>query len=156
MTNDGARESGKQGSGGADDREVGLVLVTHGGVGDALLEALEHIVGHQDNVFTVSIQPDDDVEARRAEILSAIARVRAGGGCIVMTDMFGGTPSNLALSAMGEEEVEVIAGVNLPMLIKFASVRSSAPLVEVVAQVQEAGRKYINVASSFLTPPDTD
>jgi PTS system mannose-specific IIA component len=156
MTEDGARDGSGKSEGKADQGEVGLVLVTHGAVGEALLEALEHIVGDQDNVVPVSIQPDDDVEARRADILDAIARVGAGGGCIVMTDMFGGTPSNLALSALGEEAVEVIAGVNLPMLIKFASVRDSAPLAEVVTQVQEAGRKYINVASSFLNPPDAD
>jgi PTS system mannose-specific IIA component len=156
MTEDGARDGRGKSGGKPDQGEVGLVLVTHGAVGEALLEALEHIVGDQDNVVPVSIQPDDDVEARRADILDAIARVGAGGGCIVMTDMFGGTPSNLALSALGEEAVEVIAGVNLPMLIKFASVRDSAPLAEVVTQVQEAGRKYINVASSFLNPPDAD
>lgn len=156
MTDDGAKD-GRAKSGGKTDRgQIGLVLVTHGAVGEALLEALEHIVGAQDNVIPVSIQPDDDVEARRAEILDAIARVRPGGGCIVMTDMFGGTPSNLALSAMGEEAVEVIAGVNLPMLIKFASVRANAPLADVVTQVQEAGRKYINVASSFLNPRNAD
>ena len=156
MTEDGARDGRGKSEGKTDRDEVGLVLVTHGAVGEALLEALEHIVGVQDNVVPVSIQPDDDVEARRADILDAIARVGAGGGCIVMTDMFGGTPSNLALSAMGQEAVDVIAGVNLPMLIKFASVRDSAPLAEVVTQVQEAGRKYINVASSFLNPPDAD
>ncbi len=146
--------NGAKGSSGSNQGEVGLVLVTHGSIGEALLAALEHIVGDQNNVVPVSIQPDDDVEARRTEILDAIARVQSGQGCIVMTDMFGGTPSNLALSAMGEEAVEVIAGVNLPMLIKFASVRAGAPLAEVVDQVQKSGRKYINVASSFLTPPD--
>ena len=156
MSEDGARDGSEKSEGKSDRGEVGLVLVTHGAVGVALLEALEHIVGAQDNVVSVSIQPDDDVEARRADILDAIGRVGAGGGCIVMTDMFGGTPSNLALSAMGEEAVDVIAGLNLPMLIKFASVRGSAPLAEVVTQVQEAGRKYINVASSFLSPPDAD
>jgi PTS system mannose-specific IIA component len=157
MSEGGARDGSGKSKGKTDQGEIGLVLVTHGAIGEALLDALEHIVGVQDNVVPVSIQPDDDVEARRADILDAIARVGAGGGgCIVMTDMFGGTPSNLALSAMGEEAVEVIAGVNLPMLIKFASVRDSAPLAEVVIQVQEAGRKYINVASSFLSPPDTD
>ncbi|HSR55542.1 MAG TPA: PTS sugar transporter subunit IIA [Alphaproteobacteria bacterium] len=133
---------------------IGLVLVTHGAVGQALLDTLEHVVGAQDAIIPVSIQPDDDVEAKREEILKAIATARSEGGCIVMTDMFGGTPSNLALSAMGEESVEVIAGVNLPMLIKFASVRGSASLADVVAEVQEAGRKYINVASSFLNPGD--
>ena len=148
--------TGNNGDQGTDQGEVGLVLVTHGTIGESLLAALEHIVGPQDNLVPVSIQPDDDVEARRAEILDAIARVQAGAGCIVMTDMFGGTPSNLALSAMGEEAVEVIAGVNLPMLIKFASVRAAGPLAEVVTQVQEAGRKYINVASSFLNPPEVD
>ncbi len=141
------------GSAGQNGSPIGLVLVTHGAVGAALLAALEHIVGPQDGVATISIEPDDDVEARRAEILSAIERVGAGG-CIVMTDMFGGTPSNLALAAMGQQEVEVIAGVNLPMLIKFASVRGSAPLDDAVAQIQDSGRKYINVASSFLNPPD--
>jgi len=135
---------------------VGLVLVTHGAVGEALLDALEHVVGAQEAAICISIAPDDDVEARRAEILAAIAKVQTGGGCVVMTDMFGGTPSNLALSAMAVEAVEVIAGVNLPMLIKFASVRGSLPLAEVVAEVQEAGRKYINIASSFLNPSDDD
>jgi PTS system mannose-specific IIA component len=131
---------------------IGLVLVTHGAVGEALLDALEHVVGKQEAVACISIAPDDDVEARRKEILDAIARVRGGSGCVVMTDMFGGTPSNLALSAMGEEAVEVIAGVNLPMLIKFASTRGSMSLAEVVTEVQDAGRKYINIASSFLNP----
>ncbi len=144
----------EHGGSGKTQGRIGLVLVTHGVLGQALLDTLEHVVGPQKDIIPVSIEPDDDVEARRADILAAIAKVRAGGGCIVMTDMFGGTPSNLALSAMGEPGVEVIAGVNLPMLIKFASVRGSAPLAEVVTQVQEAGRKYINVASSFLNPAD--
>ncbi|MDX1484615.1 MAG: PTS sugar transporter subunit IIA [Alphaproteobacteria bacterium] len=139
-----------------DGPGIGLVLVTHGAVGAALLAALEHIVGDQDNVVTISIEPDEDMEARRADILEAIAGVGTGQGVIVMTDMFGGTPSNLALSAMGLDSVEVIAGVNLPMLIKFASVRDTAPLEDAVIQVQEAGRKYINVASSFLNPPDDE
>ena len=145
-----------QGDKKSDDSEIGLVLVTHGAVGEALLGALEHIVGAQENVVSVSILPDDDVEARHGEIVDAIGLVQTGSGCIVMTDMFGGTPSNLALSAMAEEGVEVIAGMNLPMLIKFASVRGSAPLDDAVHQVQDAGRKYINVASSFLTAPGTD
>lgn len=134
--------------------EIGLVLVTHGRIGEALLSALEDIVGAQRDVIAVSINPDDDVEARRREIRDAIARTGRGGGCIVMTDMFGGTPSNLALAAMGEQGIEVIAGVNLPMLIKFASLREGVALADVVAQVQEAGRKYINVASTFLAAPN--
>jgi PTS system mannose-specific IIA component len=140
----------------SDEGMIGLILVTHGAVGEALLAALEHIVGPQDDVFSVSILPDDDMEERRVEIVDAIGRLAAPRGCIVMTDMFGGTPSNLALSAMGEDGVEVIAGVNLPMLIKFASVRASAALDEAVTQIQDAGRKYINVASSFLNPPGGD
>jgi len=144
------------GGGEATGDMIGLVLVTHGAVGEALLDALEHVVGTQEAAVCISIAPDDDVEARRAEILDAIANVQTGKGCVVMTDMFGGTPSNLALSAMGVEAVEVIAGVNLPMLIKFSSTRASLSLAEVVTEVQEAGRKYINIASSFLNPSDDD
>lgn len=136
-------------SGGGD---IGLVLVTHGSLADALLDAMQHIVGPQAGVAAIGIGPDDDVETRRTEILGALNRVDGGAGVIVMTDMFGGTPSNLALSALGRAGVEVIAGVNLPMLIKFASVRGGS-LGEAVRAVQEAGRKYINVASSFL--PDS-
>ncbi len=135
---------------GAATAEIGLVLVTHGDLATAFLAALQHIVGPQANVAAVCIGPDDDVEARRAEILEALNRVDAGKGSVVMTDMFGGTPSNLALSALGRDGVEVIAGVNLPMLIKFASVRATSSLADAVRAVQEAGRKYINVASSFL------
>ncbi len=140
----------------SDEGMIGLILVTHGAVGEALLAALEHIVGRQEDVSSVSILADDDMEERRVEIVDAIGRLREPKGCIVMTDMFGGTPSNLALSAMGEDGVEVIAGVNLPMLIKFASVREHAALDEAVLQIQDAGRKYIKVASSFLNPPDGD
>ena len=146
----------KDAESGPDEEAIGLILVTHGAVGEALMAALEHIVGPQDNALSVAILPDDDIEERRVEIIDAIGRVRSSKGCIVMTDMFGGTPSNLAISAMGEDGVEVIAGVNLPMLIKFASVRSSVALDEAVVQVQDAGRKYINVASSFLNPPGGD
>ncbi len=140
----------------SEEGVIGLILVTHGAVGEALLAALEHIVGPQDDVHSVAILQDDEVEERRREIVDAIGRLRVPKGCIVMTDMFGGTPSNLALSAMGEDGVEVIAGLNLPMLIKFASVRDSVDLNEAVVQVQDAGRKYINVASSFLNPPGED
>lgn len=139
---------------GAATAEIGLVLVTHGDLATAFLAALQHIVGPQTNVAAICIGPDDDVEARRAEILDALGRVDAGKGSVVMTDMFGGTPSNLALSALGRDGVEVIAGVNLPMLIKFASVRTTSTLADAVRAVQEAGRKYINVASSFLPEGD--
>jgi len=136
---------------------IGLVLVTHGRLANEFLAALEHVVGPQTNAVAISIGPDDDMEARRQDILNAVARVSDGAGVVVLTDMFGGTPSNLAISIMdsaaGRKEtggIEVIAGVNLPMLIKLASTRSDKPLAEVVAEAQEAGRKYINVASALL------
>jgi PTS system mannose-specific IIA component len=129
---------------------IGLVLVTHGRLAEEFVAALEHVVGHQKNVAAICIGPDDDMERRRADILDAVSRVADGDGVILMTDMFGGTPSNLAISVMSDAKVEVIAGVNLPMLIKFASVRETEPLAAAVGSVQEAGRKYINVASSLL------
>jgi PTS system mannose-specific IIA component len=130
---------------------IGLVLVTHGRLADELVAALEHVVGPQPNVAAVCIGPDDDMEQRRNDILASVARCDDGAGVVVLTDMFGGTPSNLAISIMDKAKVEVIAGVNLPMLIKLASVRHSEPLADAVASAQEAGRKYINVASKLLT-----
>ncbi len=129
---------------------IGLVLVTHGRLAEEFVAALEHVVGPQKDRVAISIGPEDDMERRRADIVAAVAKVDSGAGVILMTDMFGGTPSNLAISVMSESGVEVIAGVNLPMLIKFASVRDSLPLGQAVTAVQEAGRKYINVASSLL------
>jgi len=136
---------------------IGLVLVTHGRLANEFLAALEHVVGPQANAVAISIGSDDDMEARRQDILKAVARVNDGAGGVVLTDMFGGTPSNLAISIMessaGRKDtggVEVIAGVNLPMLIKLASTRSDKPLAEVVAEAQDAGRKYINSASALL------
>ncbi|MFN4281694.1 MAG: PTS sugar transporter subunit IIA [Alphaproteobacteria bacterium] len=129
---------------------IGLVLVTHGRLAEEFVAALEHVVGPQQDCVAISIGPEDDMERRRADIVAAVAKVDSGAGVVLMTDMFGGTPSNLAISVMSESGVEVIAGVNLPMLIKFASVRDSLPLVQAVTAVQEAGRKYINVASSLL------
>lgn len=130
---------------------IGLVLVTHGRLAEEMLAALEHVVGNQPDVATICIGPDDDMEQRRADIVEAVARVEKGQGVIVLTDMFGGTPSNLAISIMDRASIEVIAGVNLPMLIKLASVRGSEPLAEAVTSAQLAGRKYINVASRLLT-----
>jgi PTS system mannose-specific IIA component len=129
---------------------IGLVLVTHGRLAVEFRAALEHVVGAQTQIETVSIGPDDDVERRRQDILDAVREVDDGSGVILLTDMFGGTPSNLAISVMDAGTVEVIAGVNLPMLIKLASVRGEKPLAEAVAGAQEAGRKYINVASQVL------
>jgi mannose PTS system EIIA component len=130
---------------------IGLVLVTHGRLAVEFRAALEHVVGAQTNIETISIGPDDDVERRRQDILEAVAKVNSAAGVILLTDMFGGTPSNLAISVMEAGKIEVIAGVNLPMLIKLASVRDEKPLAEAVADAQDAGRKYINVASQVLT-----
>jgi len=134
---------------------IGLVLVTHGRLADELVAATEHVVGQQAQVATVCIGPEDDMEQRRAEILSAVEAVNAGEGVVVLTDMFGGTPSNLAISIMENAPVEIIAGVNLPMLIKLASVRGTESLNSAVAQAQDAGRKYINIASALLAQEKT-
>lgn len=129
---------------------IGLVLVTHGRLGEEMVAALEHVVGPQPNVAALSIGPDDDIEKRRNQILECVADADQGEGVILLTDMFGGTPSNLAISIMDKAKVEVIAGVNLPMLIKLASVRSTESLATAATSAQEAGRKYINVASRLL------
>jgi PTS system mannose-specific IIA component len=133
-----------------NDRMIGMVLVTHGRLADEMVVALEHVVGAQPRTATVCIGPDDDMEQRRREILTSIGAVDGGDGVVVLTDMFGGTPSNLAISVMNEYPVEVIAGVNLPMLVKLASVRGSETLADAVTMAQDAGRKYISVASSLL------
>ena len=130
---------------------IGLVLVTHSRLAEEMISALEHVVGPQQGVGAVCIGPDDDIEQRRAQILEKVAAADGGDGVILLTDMFGGTPSNLAISVMGKANVEVIAGVNLPMLIKLASVRKTEKLADAVASAQEAGRKYIHVASQLLT-----
>ncbi|MBY0432233.1 MAG: PTS sugar transporter subunit IIA [Rhodospirillales bacterium] len=130
---------------------IGMVLVTHGRLANELVAALEHVVGPQPNVGSVCIGPDDDMEQRRMDILETVAKVDDGSGVVLLTDMFGGTPSNLAISIMDRAKVEVIAGVNLPMLIKLASVRNQEALADAVTSAQEAGRKYINVASRLLT-----
>lgn len=129
---------------------IGLVLVTHGGLAAEFRSALEHVVGTQTQIETVSIGPEDDVECRRRDIIEAVKTVDDGSGVILLTDMFGGTPSNLAISVMDSGKVEVIAGANLPMLIKLASVRADRSLADAVTAAREAGRKYINVASQVL------
>lgn len=130
---------------------IGLVLVTHGQLAAEFRAALEHVVGPQQACEPISIGPDDDMEERRRDIMAAVENVNDGSGVILLTDMFGGTPSNLAISVMDPGRVEVIAGVNLPMLIKLASVRGDGDLEDVIVAAQEAGRKYINVASRILT-----
>ena len=129
---------------------IGIVIVTHGGLAGEFRAALEHVVGPQVHLETVSIGPEDDMEIRRGDILSAVRRVEQGSGVVVLTDMFGGTPSNLAISVMDEAKVEVIAGVNLPMLVKLASIRADVPLPKAVDLAKESGRKYISVASQVL------
>jgi PTS system mannose-specific IIA component len=129
---------------------IGMVLVTHGRLAEELRSALEHVVGAQRNVDTVCIGPEDDMDGRRADIERCIERCDTGDGVVLLTDMFGGTPSNLAISLMDRKGVEVIAGVNLPMLVKLAKVRSSQPLASAVDRAQEAGRKYIAAASHVL------
>jgi mannose PTS system EIIA component len=130
---------------------IGVVIVAHGGLAGEFRAALEHIVGPQEHLEPFSIGPDDDVEARRMELIETVRRVDAGNGVVVLTDMFGGTPSNLAISVMEETGAEVLAGINLPMLIKLASVRAEASLTDATVAAKEAGRKYISVASQLLS-----
>ncbi len=130
---------------------IGLVLVTHGRLAEEFRHAVEHVVGAQKNFETVSIGADDDMEQRRTDIVEAVSRADTGAGVIILTDMFGGTPSNLAISVMSSGKVEVIAGVNLPMLIKLTSVRTNDDMSTALQEAQMAGRKYINVASQLLS-----
>jgi PTS system mannose-specific IIA component len=129
---------------------IGIVLVTHGRLAAEFRAAVEHIVGSQDSIATVAIGPEDDIEMRRRDVTEAIAGVDRGDGVIVLTDMFGGTPCNLAISVMEAGRVEVIAGVNLPMLVQLVRVRGETSLADAVAAAADAGRKYISVASQVL------
>lgn len=131
---------------------IGLVLVTHGRLAAEFVAAMEHIHGPQQQIATVCIEASDDIEQRRRDILAAVKSTNGGDGVIILTDMFGGTPSNLAISILDQPGIEVIAGINLPMLVKLASVRSTANIGDAVSAAQEAGRKYINVASHLLAP----
>lgn len=129
---------------------IGLVLVTHGRLAEEFVTAMEHVVGKQERIAAISIGPEDDMESRRADIAAAITEVRGDKGVIVLTDLFGGTPSNLAISLMEPGKVEVIAGINLPMLIRLEGARKSMKVSDAVAAAREAGRKYISVASEVL------
>lgn len=129
---------------------IGMVVVTHGRLAEEFISAMEHVVGPQEQVRAICIGPDDDMEQRRSDILNSVAEVDDGSGVVVFTDMFGGTPSNLAISIMDRRKVEVIAGANLPMLIKLATVRRTDPLDKAVIAAKEAGVKYIYVASTLL------
>ena len=133
---------------------IGLILVTHGRLAEEFVHAMEHVVGAQEAIATICIGPSDDMEKRRLEIASAIKRVDAGQGVIILTDLFGGTPSNLAISLLEAGRVEVIAGINLPMLIRLAGTRKSCPIGEAVIAARDAGRTYITVASEVLGQAD--
>ncbi|HSM53562.1 MAG TPA: PTS sugar transporter subunit IIA [Erythrobacter sp.] len=129
---------------------IGLILVTHGHLAEHFVDAMEHVVGPQQAIATICIGPSDDMERRRKDIADAIKQVDEGQGVIILTDLFGGTPSNLAISLLDRGHVEVIAGINLPMLIRLAGARKSMDVVEAVAAAKKAGRNYITVASEFL------
>lgn len=129
---------------------IGLVIVTHGQLANAFVEALEHVVGPRENIRAICIYPQDNIDQRREDILKSAEEIDSGQGVILLTDLFGGTPSNLAISALGVKPVEVIAGINLPMLVRLARLPEGTSLKEAVAQGQEAGRKYIHAASTLL------
>lgn len=130
---------------------IGLVLVTHGKLAEEFRHALEHVVGPQKSIETVCIGPEDDMDRRRQDIMDAVEKVDNGYGVIILTDMFGGTPSNLSISVMSSGKTEVIAGMNLPMLIKLAGVRGDNDMQKALVEASDAGRKYINVASRVLS-----
>lgn len=129
---------------------IGMILVTHGRLAEHFIDAMEHVVGRQEHVATICIGPNDDMEQRRQDIADAILQVDTGEGAIILTDLFGGTPSNLAISLLDAGRIEVIAGINLPMLIRLAGARKSMGVVDAVHAAQTAGRNYITVASEFL------
>jgi PTS system mannose-specific IIA component len=129
---------------------IGLVLVTHGQLASEFIRAMEHVVGPQEQIESICIGPEDDMESRRNDIAEALGRVDEGSGVIILTDLFGGTPSNLAISLMKSDKIEVIAGVNLPMLIRLEGARKTMDVKAAVAAAREAGRKYISVASEIL------
>ena len=129
---------------------IGMILVTHGHLAEEFVNAMEHVVGQQEAIATICIGPNDDMEVRRAEIAAAIGEVDSGNGAVILTDLFGGTPSNLAISLLDAGRVEVIAGINLPMLIRLAGARKTMNIKAVVGAARDAGRNYITIASEFL------
>ena len=129
---------------------IGMILVTHGNLAEEFVHAMQHVVGRQEAVATVCIGPNDDMERRRQDIAAAIQEVNSGVGAIILTDLFGGTPSNLAISLMDAGHVEVIAGINLPMLIRLAKARNSMSVHDAAIAARDAGRNYITIASEYL------
>ncbi len=130
---------------------IGIIIVTHGNLGQEFIKAAEHVMGKQPSIKALAIFPDDDIEKKRVELLKSIKSVDQGKGVAVLTDMFGGTPSNIAISLLGDASVEVVAGVNLPLLIKLLTIRAKASLEESIQEAQKAGRRYMNVASQLLS-----
>ena len=131
---------------------VGAVIVTHGRLARELLDATERIVGRTEGIAAVSIDWDDDVSVARQQIQETIETVNTGGGVLIFTDMFGGTPTNVSLAFLEQDVVEIVTGVNLPMLIKLTSLQSSSEsLLEIAQQVRERGQKSVYVASEILS-----
>lgn len=130
---------------------IGVVLVTHGRIAEEFRKAVIHVVGEQEAIVAICIEADDDMQMRREDIVKAVAAVDSGSGVIILTDMFGGTPSNLAISVMSAGKIEVLAGLNLPMLIKIARARQTGDMASTLKAGHDAGRKYINIASQVLS-----
>ncbi|HEY1096529.1 MAG TPA: PTS sugar transporter subunit IIA [Alphaproteobacteria bacterium] len=131
---------------------LGIIIIAHGGLAQEMATVLEHVVGPQSQLVAIGIGADDDIEKRREDLQAAITEVNSGKGVVICTDMFGGTPSNLAISMLDQNPVDVLAGFNLPALVKLASVRDKASLPDAIKQAYEAGHKYMNVASQLLNP----
>ncbi len=132
---------------------LGLVLVTHGRLAQEFIAAMEHMVGPQTNLRAVCIGPEDDIERRQREIAAAAKAVDTGRGVVIATDMFGGTPCNLALTLLDRTKIEVLAGVNLPSLIKLIDIRNKLPLEQAVKEAIDAGRKCMRAGSADLGAP---
>jgi PTS system mannose-specific IIA component len=129
---------------------IGLVIISHGQLAEEFRNAIVHVLGPQENIEVIGIASEEDTDAGRDDLVAAVERADQGAGVIVLSDMFGGTPSNLAISLLNRKNVEVIAGVNLPMLIKLVSIRSNVSVGQAVIEAQDAGKKYINVASKLI------
>lgn len=130
---------------------IGIVVVTHGKLAEELIRATVHVVGPQPAFRSISIEAEDDVDARREEIRQTVKNCDRGDGVIILTDMFGGTPSNLALSNMSPGRVDVVGGVNLPMLIHLVQIREELALPDAVRATCDAGQRYIRIGSEIVS-----
>lgn len=129
---------------------IALVIVTHGQLGQEFINVLNHVMGPQEKVAAFALEPKDTPAQRYQDLVSLVESLQSKEGVIVLTDMFGGTPSNMALMLQDQPNLEIIAGINLPLLLKLATVRTTMPLKEAILEAQTAGRKYIHVASELL------